>query len=380
MDSFIDRLAHRFTAQEIIKANATAEAEELKRTREQVRQYETCLEEMKQVNESMKEALSKLENTMNADFGAENNSKLSAEDLQEINDMLDAVMVEISGTKEASLQQQTHMEEQLAGKMQELQDGINEQITAKLQEIRDGLAEQMQNVQDGLAEQMQSVQDGASGQMMEDVLAELASTKEASMQQQTRLEEQFAGQVQSVQESVSNQMQGIQDGQSKINNQLLSQMQDIREMQEFQSKLPSQLSSQLQSVQDKLIAQMRAERALATAEKENAGMFSDLQVAVLKEVASSHADASMEQVGTKLTEQKELLCDYMHKESVKVYRNVQAVVVDESNKQNENVTRMLSKITAKNQLMMKLIIASCACSGASLAAVIFLILRSLGII
>lgn len=364
MDSFIDRLAHRFTAQEIIKANATAEAEELKRTREQVRQYEVCLDEMKQVNESMKEALAKLEDTMNADLGSDSNAKLSAEDLQEISDMLDNVLVEITNTKEASLQQQTRLEEQITSKMQELQGDLNGQVVAKLQELQDDIAGQMQGVQEGVFGQvsrMQEEQNGVAGQMQE-------------------LQDMFAGQVQSVQDSVAMQMQTIQEGQSKISSQLLSQMQDIQDLQEFQGKLPAQFSSQLQSVQDKLMAQMKAERALATAEKENASLFSDIQVAVLNEVSSTHAEASKEQLNTKLAEQKEQLCDYVHKESVKVYRNVQAVVIDEGNKQTENVSQLLNKISAKNQLLTKLVVASCACSGASLVAAILLLLRSLGLL
>lgn len=357
MDSFIDRLAHRFTAQEIIKANATAEAEELKRTREQVRQYEACLEEMKQVNESMKDALVKLEGATNADFGVENNSKLSAEDLQEINEMLDSVLVEIANTKEVSLQQQSRMEDQITSKMQELQDSLNGQVVEKLQEMKDGIAEELQVVRDGMF--------GQNGQILEDVMAEIATTKEASLEQQNR---------------VAEQMQNIQEGQSKISNQLLSQMQDIQELQEFQGKIPAEISSRLQSVQDKLMAQMKTERTLAMTEKENASMFSDIQVAVLKEVSSSHAEDTKEQIGTKLADQKEQLCDYVHKESVKVYRNVQAVVIDENNKQTENMSQMLNKITAKNQMLTKLVIASCACSGASLVAAILLLLRSMGIL
>lgn len=357
MDSFIDRLAHRFTAQEIIKANATAEAEELKRTREQVRQYETCLEEMKQVNESMKETLAKLEGAMSADMGGESSSKLSAEDLQEINDMLDSVLAEIANTKEISLQQQNRMEEQITDRMQELQDSLNEQVVAKLQEMKDGMAEEMQVVREGMFGQ-----------------------NEEAQEQQNRLEEYVAEQVQSVQDNVAVLTQSLREGQSNISNQLLSQMQNLQELQEFQGKIPMQLSSQLQSVQDKLTAQIKAECSAALSEKDTASMFSDIQVAVLKEVSSSHAEASKEQINSKLTEQKEQLCDYVHKESVKVYRNVQAVVIDEGNKQTDNISLLLNKVTAKNQLMTKLVIASCACSGASLVVAILLLLRSLGLL
>ena len=49
MDNFIDRLAQKFTAGEVIKANSAAEEKELKRLREQVAEYEKCLQEMRKV-------------------------------------------------------------------------------------------------------------------------------------------------------------------------------------------------------------------------------------------------------------------------------------------------------------------------------------------
>lgn len=50
MDTFIDKLAQKFSAQEMIKANTTAEAKENHKLREQVEAYETMLQEIKQVN------------------------------------------------------------------------------------------------------------------------------------------------------------------------------------------------------------------------------------------------------------------------------------------------------------------------------------------
>lgn len=50
MDTFIDKLAQKFTAQEMIKANMTAEAKENKKLREQVETYEALIQEMKQLN------------------------------------------------------------------------------------------------------------------------------------------------------------------------------------------------------------------------------------------------------------------------------------------------------------------------------------------
>lgn len=50
MDNFMDKLAQRFNAQEIIKANSHAEAQEMGRLREQLRAYDECLQEMRRLN------------------------------------------------------------------------------------------------------------------------------------------------------------------------------------------------------------------------------------------------------------------------------------------------------------------------------------------
>ena len=49
MDNFIDKLAQKFIAGEVIKANSVAEEKELKRLREQVAEYERCLQEMRKI-------------------------------------------------------------------------------------------------------------------------------------------------------------------------------------------------------------------------------------------------------------------------------------------------------------------------------------------
>lgn len=50
MDNFMDKLAQRFNAQEMIRANAQAEAQELERLRQQVKAYDECMQEMRKLN------------------------------------------------------------------------------------------------------------------------------------------------------------------------------------------------------------------------------------------------------------------------------------------------------------------------------------------
>ncbi|MBQ7934077.1 MAG: hypothetical protein IJ327_04750 [Lachnospiraceae bacterium] len=49
MDSFVDKLAHRLTAQEMIKANSAAETEEMNKLKSQVERYHECLKQMEQL-------------------------------------------------------------------------------------------------------------------------------------------------------------------------------------------------------------------------------------------------------------------------------------------------------------------------------------------
>ncbi|MDE5952199.1 MAG: hypothetical protein K2H12_11525, partial [Acetatifactor sp.] len=61
MDTFIDKLAQRLTAQEMIKANTAADAEELHKVQGKVKQYETYLDEMQNINSATVAAVNRLE-------------------------------------------------------------------------------------------------------------------------------------------------------------------------------------------------------------------------------------------------------------------------------------------------------------------------------
>ncbi len=368
MDSFIDKLAQKFTAQEIIKANSSAEAAELKRTREQVQQYEACLEEMKNVNESMKDSLAKLEETLSLDLEKFGQIEVPTDD---ISAMLAENMNAIRASQSETKLQQDLAQEQMSGQLRDIQDKLSGQLAGQIQSIQDCVSgqmqEQLQGMQNNISGQMQEMQTNMSG-LMYDQMQSVQSGIVAQMQN-----------MQGSQGDVTGQLQGIQDVQGQLNEKMLSQMQDLQTIQDSQEKLSIQITGQLHAVQDKLLSQMKAERTLIMSSQEEGGKFSEEQLAVLKEQADALQESIKGQIESPLAAQKEQIVDYVHKENVKVYRNVQAVVIDEANKQNESISSMLNKVTAKNQLMMRLVIASLACSGLSLAAVVVLILRSFGI-
>lgn len=89
MDTFMDKLAQKFTAQEMIKANSAAEAAELQRTREQVKKYNDCLQEMKQVNDDTKVALVQIQETLEAGMDQFKNAEIPLESIS--NEIMDFV-------------------------------------------------------------------------------------------------------------------------------------------------------------------------------------------------------------------------------------------------------------------------------------------------
>lgn len=64
MDNFIDKLAQKFIAGEVIKANSVAEERELKRLREQVQEYEKCLQEMRKLQMANTQSAGQLQELM----------------------------------------------------------------------------------------------------------------------------------------------------------------------------------------------------------------------------------------------------------------------------------------------------------------------------
>lgn len=82
MDNFIDKLAQKFIAGEVIKANSVAEERELKRLREQVADYERCLQEMRKLQITNTQSARHLHDLMTE--GNESFRKLTQESLEKL--------------------------------------------------------------------------------------------------------------------------------------------------------------------------------------------------------------------------------------------------------------------------------------------------------
>ena len=123
MDNFIDRLAQKFTAGEVIRANMAAEERELKRLREQVAEYEKCLQEMRKIQ---------LTNTQTA----QNLHDLMVESTESIRQL-----TKESADKIAQIQLETDEQKAEAKKNVEAAANSVEQVEEKVAKIQETVAQ-----------------------------------------------------------------------------------------------------------------------------------------------------------------------------------------------------------------------------------------------
>jgi hypothetical protein len=102
MDNFMDKLAQRFNAQELIKANSEAETKELKKLKLQISEYEQILQEMRKLNYKNTEISEKFELMI-----SENADKIQAikEDEQNLINSLQNITDEQTRNMESDLEQ-----------------------------------------------------------------------------------------------------------------------------------------------------------------------------------------------------------------------------------------------------------------------------------
>ena len=152
MDMFMEKLAQKLNAQEIIRANTTAEIEELDKLRSRVAEYNECLDKLqKLVNE-----------------GADGIKSASGENVAEINRLVEASLAKIR-----EIQQDASGLEKLSGQL----DSANGQLG--------NMSEQLENVNS----QLKSVSGELSGKV--DLLSRQLEEKNQE-KPEDRLEEKFA--------------------------------------------------------------------------------------------------------------------------------------------------------------------------------------------
>ena len=154
MDMFMDKLAQKLNAQEIIKANTAADTEELNRLKNQVAQYNECLDKLRKLIDESTEEMKGASQESAAGIG-----RLLEESLAKIREIrqesTDAADDKVNGLAESV---NTHFDS-LNGQL----DAVNlnlDNVTNAVSEIRDQMASVQENKKDdGLEERFASVEE-----------------------------------------------------------------------------------------------------------------------------------------------------------------------------------------------------------------------------
>ena len=396
MDNFMDRLTKRFNAGELIQANGEAEARENERLRKQTAEYEKMMQEIRRLNLKTVEVSEQVSQMLSCgieqleEYEVKLHGLIKEEETDKTEAAADAQQINQVITQELA-QQKKELDLQIAG-MQELMDaqlknlqdsmgvqlsgadekllGVDNRISGvdeKLTDVGDrlsGVDDKLVGVGDRLSvvdEKLTGV-DGQISAAVEKLLAEnaqsLAMLKEWNEQKQQGSQTETLDTVRAVEDKLEHLSGNIAD--NAIRQHSLLQDMAVNTENALQD-LTRTTEDALQNLQNKLEQQKPADNAELI---EATGQIKEMIV----------------NIRLYLDDVQKHIEDYVHKEDVKVYRNVQAVLMEQlSNKTRDLNDHMdaLEKSVQKSKGTKPLLVFAILLSAASLT---IQILQMLGIL
>ena len=396
MDNFMDRLTKRFNAGELIQANGEAEARENERLRKQTAEYEKMMQEIRRLNLKTVEVSEQVSQMLSCgieqleEYEAKLHGLIKEEETDKTEAAADAQQINQVITQELA-QQKKELDLQIAG-MQELMDaqlknlqdsmgvqlsgadekllGVDNRISGvdeKLLGVSDrisGVDEKLSGVNDRISvvdEKLADV-DGQISEAVERLLAEnaqsLAMLKEWNEQKQQGSQTETLDTVRTVEDKLEHLSGNIAD--NAIRQHSLLQDMAVNTENALQD-LTRTTEDALQNLQNKLEQQKPADNAELI---EATGQIKEMIV----------------NIRLYLDDVQKHVEDYVQKEDVKVYRNVQAVLMEQlSNKTRDLNDHMdaLEKSVQKSKGTKPLLVFAILLSAASLT---IQILQMLGIL
>lgn len=396
MDNFMDRLTKRFNAGELIQANGEAEARENERLRKQTAEYEKMMQEIRRLNlktvevseqvsqmlscgiEQLEEYEAKLHGLIKEE---ETDNTEAAADAQQINQV---ITQELAQQKKELDLQIAGMQELMDAQLKNLQDSMGVQLSGADEKLLgvdnriSGVDEKLLGVSDGISgvdEKLSGVNDrisvvdekladvdGQISEAVERLLAEnaqsLAMLKEWNEQKQQGSQTETLDTVRTVEDKLEHLSGNIAD--NAIRQHSLLQDMAVNTENALQD-LTRTTEDALQNLQNKLEQQKPADNAELI---EATGQIKEMIV----------------NIRLYLDDVQKHVEDYVHKEDVKVYRNVQAVLMEQlSNKTRDLNDHMdaLEKSVQKSKGTKPLLVFAILLSAASLT---IQILQMLGIL
>lgn len=379
MDTFMDKLAQRLNAQEIIKANVAAEngmTPAPQPQRSQDAEYEAAIRKLKETAEQCaqgaaaltqstakaEQSVAKTQELMEAGIdGIAENAVRTAESLNKLEAAVSRAEESLDKLEEAALRSAQTPAAPVVNAMPAAEAPDLSQARESAAKVEEGLEKISENA---------------------DLIKENAVRTEQAL---SRMEDGFART-----EEAAERMEGSSDRFE----QMLHRMVENTVKTENTLGRMEESGTSAQQILGKIAENtVKAEDSMAKVDAgmsrmdENMSRMEELLSSGIAKIESMQAQggswnteelqALLEELKKAQAEQFEQLSDHVHKEDVKVYRNVQAAMVDENGKQNEAIAKNISSMSGKLGAVLGV---SAVALLASVAGLVFQILVYLHII
>lgn len=337
MDNFMDKLAKRFNAGELIQANGEAEARENQRLREQMNEYDKVIQEIRRLNLKTIEV-------------SEQVSQMAACSIEQI----ESYQVPVS------------------------EDDFREDYSEEFASVKEELS-QLQSRLEGFVQmfdgmEQRIVQACAVSDDQDEFISLSRKVDESAGETRKRLEESAVETRKQLEESSFETRKQFEDATYRLEAALSHTESSVAQLEVSMNQMSATIS--------------RVELGNDTNQKAVEGAIRNLeQMLAEKEQDDSREQESAKQIKEMivnvrlyLDEVQKHVEDYMHKESVKVYRNVQAAVNEQLSLKTRDLNDHMDHIekeVQKNKGMKGLVLLAVILSGAS---VVLEVLQMLGIL
>ena len=420
MDNFMDRLTKRFNAGELIQANGEAEARENERLRKQTAEYEKMMQEIRRLNLKTVEVSEQVSQMLSCgieqleEYEVKLHGLIKEEETDKTEAAADAQQINQVITQELA-QQKKELDLQIAG-MQELMD-------AQLKNLQDSMGVQLSGADEkllgvdnrisGVDEKLLGVSDRLSD--VDEKLTDVGDRLSGVDEKLTDVGDRFSGVDEKLTDvgdrfsSVDEKLTGVDGAVEKLlveNAQSLAMLKEWNEQKQQGSQ--TETLDTVRAVEDKLehlsgniadnaIRQhsllqdmaVNTENALQDLTRTTEDALQNLQNKLEQQKPADNAELieatgqikeMIVNIRLYLDDVQKHVEDYVHKEDVKVYRNVQAVLMEQlSNKTRDLNDHMdaLEKSVQKSKGTKPLLVFAILLSAASLT---IQILQMLGIL
>ena len=313
MDSFMDKIAHKLSGSDVIKANSEAEAKELESYKEVFGEYKELLEDLRRLNLKCVET-----NEMTSQLVSASIERIEGADLISNEGVIDSKLGEKLDAVSLSLNEKGE-------KLDAVTQGVNE-TKEKLDFVTSGLNE-----------------------TKEKVSSSLDALRASSMETLDEISENTRNSNEEIKTYLSQAIENLETSLSKVREDVAQSSNDA--------------SVSLKEVMNKSLEDIKAATEKAI---EDMNLASKKAQEDLTSVSRQAQEENKNALGEVMKEQE----DFIHKENVRVYRNVQAAVVEELKLQTEALAMQNQNLEKKVKGFKVFSILSTVFSGISMIGII----------